>query len=99
MLFLYGVMWLMFGIGAIITAFLNIIWAGTEEKAKKYRFLSLSLTALTLCSFYSQVSVWVAHEDWGALLDVVPSISAALWILTISSVVINSVSLFKSKNR
>lgn len=99
MLYLFGTMWLVFGIGAVITAILNIIWTVKEKEAKWFRFMSLSLTALTLCAFYSQNAAWVLREDWSALMDVVPSISKTLWVLTIISVALNSISLFNPKNK
>ena len=37
-------MWLVFGIGAIIFAGLNVIWAFKNKNAKWFRFFSLSLT-------------------------------------------------------
>ena len=99
MLYLMGIMWFAFGIGSIIAAALNIIWAIKGKDAKWFRFTSLSFTALTLCSFYSQASVWVLHEDWSALQDVVPSVSAVLWILTLTSIALNSISLLKTKKK
>lgn len=99
MLYLYGAMWFVFGVGAIITAGLNIIWTAKAKDAKWFRFISLSLTALTLCAFYSQGAVWVLHKDWSALEDVFPAMSRGIWKLTIISIALNSISLFKPKNR
>lgn len=87
-------MWALFGVAAIITALLNIIWCMRNKDAKWFRFFSLSLTALTLCSLYSTDAKWVLAEDWSALMDVVPNMSKALWVLTIVSVLLNSISLF-----
>ncbi len=92
-------MWLFLGIAAIITAVLNIIWTLNGLDAKWFRFISLSLTALTLCAFYTQVYQWILIKDWSALYDVVPTMSKALWIITILSIIINSISLFKKNNR
>ena len=92
-------MWLFFGTTAIITAVLNIVWTLKGLDAKWFRFISLSLTAFTLCTFYTQVYQWVLIEDWSALYDVVPTISKALWFLTIVSITINSISLFKKINK
>lgn len=90
-------MWILFGVVAIIMAILNIIWYVNNREAKWFRFISLAFTALTLCAFYSQDAVWVLKEDWSALMDVVPTMSNALWILTIVSILINGISLFKKK--
>ena len=93
------VMWLFFGITAIITAILNVIWTLRHREAKWFRFLSLSLTVFTVCSFYAQAAHWVLAEDWSALMDVLPTTSNALWSLTVTSVAINSISLFKKSDK
>ena len=90
-------MWLFLGVAAIITAGLNLIWTIRDQDAKWFRFISLSLTALTLCAEYSLVEKWVSKEDWSALMDVVPGMSKTLLVLTIASILINSISLFKKK--
>ncbi|MBQ3072959.1 MAG: hypothetical protein IJD20_06665 [Oscillospiraceae bacterium] len=92
-------MWFVFGVGAIFAAVFHIIWTVKGKDAGRFRFLSLSLTALTLCAFHCQTAVWVLHRDWSALEDVVPSTSASLLILTLISIGLNSISLFKSKNK
>ena len=93
------VMWLFFGVAAIITAILNVIWTLRHLDAKWFRFCSLAFTVFTLCAFYAQAAHWVLAEDWSALMDVLPSTSNALWFLTMASVVINSISLFKKNDR
>lgn len=88
-------MWLFLGVAAIITAVLNIVWTVRNKDAKWFRFISVSLTALTLCAEYSLVEKWVLNEDWSALTDVVLGMPKALLILTITSILINSISLFQ----
>ena len=88
------VMWLSFGVAAIVTAILNVIWTLRHREAKWFRFSSLAFTVFTLCAFYAQAAHWVLNEDWSALMDVLPGTSNVLWFLTIASVVINSISLF-----
>lgn len=92
-------MWMVLGVAAILTAILNIVWSIRNQDAKWFRFISLSLTALTLCAFYSADAKRVLNEDWSALMDVVPTMSKALWVLTIVSILINSISLFKKSDR
>ena len=92
-------MWLFLSVAAVITAVLNIVWTMRNQDAKWFRFISLSLTALTLCAEYSLVEKWVLNEDWSALTDVVPSTSKVLLALTIASILINSISLFKKCNK
>ena len=92
-------MWLLFGAIAIVTAILNIAWTARGKDPRWFRFASLSFTALTLCAFYSQSAQWVLHEDWSALMDVVPTMSRWLWVCAIASILINSVTLFGKSSR
>ena len=92
------VMWLFFGIAAIVTALLNIIWTLRHLEAKWFRFSSLAFTLFTICSFYAQAARWVWNEDWSALMDVLPGTSNVLWFLSVASVVMNGISLFKKKS-
>ena len=91
-------MWLLFGNAAIIMAVLNVVWTIRGRDGKWFGFASLAFTAFTLCAFYTQATQWVLKEDWSALMDVLPNMSKPLWFLTIGSVVINSISLFRKKN-
>lgn len=92
-------MWLLFGISAIIFAVLNIIWTfnNKNKNVKWFRFISLSLTALTVCAFYADAAMRVTKEDWGGLMDIMPTMSKSLWFCVILSIVINSISLFRDK--
>ena len=92
-------MWMILGPAAIITAIFNVIWSVRNQNARWFRFISLSLTALTVCAFYSMNAGWVLNEDWSALMDVVPTMSKTLWILTISSILVNSLSLFTKQDK
>lgn len=91
-------MWLVLGISAIISAGFNLIWTLKHKNAKWFRFISLSLTALTTCAFYSDGAMRVVKEDWSGLMDTMPTVSKALWFCVIVSIVINSISLFKDKD-
>lgn len=88
-------MWILLGTVAIITAILNAVWTMRNRDGKCFGFISVAFTAFTLCAFYSQAAQWTEMEYWAALMDVMPSMSKALWILTVASVAINSISLFK----
>ena len=94
----FAVLWLIFGIAAIITAIANLICFIHRKETKWFRFISLSLTALTLCAFYAMASSIVLSEDWSAALDVIsPAMSNVLWFLTILSILLNSISLFQKR--
>lgn len=88
-------MWLIFGISAIIFALLNVMATIKNKNAELYRFLSLSLTALTVCALYFDGASRVIKEDWASLMDIMPTMSKALWVLVILSIAINSVSILK----
>ena len=85
------------GFGAIIFAILKLVWTYKQKNSKWFGFISLSLTALTACSFYSDAAVQVANEDWGALMDILPSMSKTLWICVIISILINSITFWGDK--
>lgn len=90
-------MWLILGFGAIIFAILNVVWFTQKKESKLFRFFSLSLTALTMCAFYSDGAVRVVNEDWGGLMDIMPTMSKVLWGCVILSILTNSISLFSEK--
>lgn len=92
-------MWALLGIGAIIFAVLGLIWAIQNKNAKWFSFLSLSLTALTLCAFYSDAANRVVSEDWGGLMDIMPTMNRVLWICTVVSILINAFSISKEKSK
>lgn len=92
-------MWIVLGISAIITAILNLLWYARSKDPKWFRFISLSLTALTLCAFYSMDAQWVLSKNWSALMDVVPTMSETLWKLTFLSIMINGISLFRKNSK
>ncbi len=90
-------MWMLFGVAAFVTAVFNLAWMVRHKETKWFRFASLSLTALTVCAFYGMDAKWVVNEDWSALMDVVPTMSKAVWVMTLGSIVLNGVSLFQKK--
>ena len=90
-------MWIILGLSAIAAAGLNLFFWSMGKETKWFRFLSLSLTALTVCAIYSLDAGWVIMEDWPALMDVVPTMSRYLWVLVTGSILINSISLFPKK--
>lgn len=92
-------MCLLFGLVSIIAAILNVVWTIRHREAKWFRFISLSFTALTLCAYYSLAKHWVLTSASDQLLDVMPTLSTVLWFLTVVSVIINSISLFKKSDR
>ena len=91
-------MWLFLGISAIIFTGFNLICSFKSKNAKWFRFGAISFTALTVCSFYSDGAMRVLNEDWGGLMDIMPTMSKALWVCVGISILLNSVSLFREKS-
>ncbi|AIF42899.1 hypothetical protein [Virgibacillus sp. SK37] len=95
-------MWIILGVIAIVATLINLFMYGTGKDYKLAMAAGLSFTALTPVSTYSMVSDWVKAEDWAALLDVVPTMETALWVLTIISILLNITPILlelKSKNK
>lgn len=82
-------MWFVLGIIAIAATFLNLYLYAVGKDYKLAMAMGLSFTALTVVADYTMVSDWVKAEDWSALLDVVPIMSTALWVLTLLSILMN----------
>lgn len=92
-------MWIILGVSAIIMTILNIVLTLSHRDTKWLGYISLSLTALTLCALNSQTAQWVLKEDWSALMDVIPAMTRILWFLTIASIAINGISLIKKNSQ
>ena len=90
-------MWVILGLCSIAAAGLNLFFWCMRRETKWFRFLSLSLTALTVCAIYSLDAGWVIMEDWPALMDVVPTMSRYLWGLVIASITLNGITLLPRK--
>lgn len=94
----YSYIWLITGIAAIVMAAANLLCLLLHKETKWFRYASLSLTALTLCAFYGMAAHIVLSEDWAGALDVIPTLSKPLWILTGLSILLNGISLFKNRH-
>ncbi|EGP5302238.1 hypothetical protein QNK01_11680 (plasmid) [Desemzia incerta] len=82
-------MFLVLGTIAIVATVLNLYLYKVGKNYKLAMAMGLSFTALTLVAGHSMISDWVKVKDWAALLDVVPTMTTALWILTIVSILLN----------
>ena len=93
-------MWFILGLIAIAATFINLYLYITGKDYQLAMAMGLSFTALTVVADYSMVSDWVKAEDWSALSDVVPTMAAALWVLTILSILLNIIPiLLELKNK
>lgn len=78
-----------FGILAIIFAFINLLMAFHKKDYKIYMFLSLSFTIFTICGFIVDASF--KFKDIATLEDVNGYAHGLLWVLTVLSMLINSI--------
>ncbi|WP_214795088.1 MULTISPECIES: hypothetical protein [unclassified Exiguobacterium] len=92
-------MWIVLGLAAIGATLLNLTVFMMEKDYKLPMAIALSLTALTLCAEYSLLNIWVEAKDWGAITDVVPGMSRALWFLTITAIFLNILPIFLEGKR
>ena len=92
-------MFLVLGILAIVTAIGTVILGLNGKNAEVLRFISVSLTALTVCAFYQLDAQYVTREDCSALMDVTPTGVTLCWIGTVASILINSISFFIKKKK
>lgn len=91
------VMFLSFGGFAIITALCNMICSINGKNADIFRFLSISFTALTVCTFYQMDAQFVGLKQWSSLTDVVPAMTKLCWFGTVASIMINGATFFINK--
>lgn len=90
-------MWLFFGSFAIVTALMNLYRYYQGKDSTLWMYLSLAATALTVTASNHLYSLWVTTEDWSALMDVVPTMSKAFWVLVVLSIMLNGIPLFNKK--
>ena len=92
-------MWIIFGLAAIGATLINLTVFMMEKDYKLTMAIALSLTALTLCAEYSLLNMWGEAKDRGAITDVVPGMSRALWFLTIAAIFLNILPIFLERKR
>ena len=88
-------MWILLGVLSLITGTVGVIFTFQNKDSHWLSYVSLSLTTLAICVEYSTVVKWVKEEDWASLMDVAPTMSSMLWLFTIGSIGINSLSFWK----
>ncbi len=80
----FSALWLLFGGLSFLLGILHPVWAFLNRRGcSLLLFFGLSCQSLTLLSCLWMVREWTAKEDWSAMLDVVPAMSAicALFVL------------------
>jgi hypothetical protein len=81
--------WFLFGVSAIIAAVVHVFAVSRQKAGQVWLFASLSFTALTVCALYSDAARRVVNEDWGGLMDIMPTMAGALWVCVIASILMN----------
>ena len=92
-------MWFILGILAIGTTFLNLFKYKTGKDYKIFMAMGLSFTALTVAIILKDMASLVVEENWIALMDVMPTMASALWILTVISIALNITPLLLEKRK
>lgn len=92
-------LWLPLGLLAIAAAVLNLVCSIRKRRGEPWRFLSLALTALTMCSFYSMDAHWIQEADWSALEDVTVAITPICWVLVLLSITVNGITFLWNKEK
>ncbi len=99
-------LWFFFGISAVIMAACNVVSAFVFKRDPKwFRFCSLALTALTVCSFLIDIGHLVHRLDMGEvriardLIDEVIPGSKIFMTATLASILINVTTLIPWKKR
>ena len=95
-------MWFIFGVFAIISTIANLFMYFNNRNYTLPMGLALSFTALILTSSLNDISESLMANDFTSLLDVVPTASTALLLLTIASILLNMIPVLldlKNKNK
>lgn len=90
-------MWLILGGLAVALAIFNIVFTILKKDSSLLAFMSMALTALTVCAFYSDAAGGVVVEDWGGLMDILPTMSKALWVCVLLSIIMNGIPVLLNK--
>lgn len=90
---------LAFGILAIMATIVSIALKIRGDDNKKYSYVSVCLTALTMAFFYKDAARMVVEKNFSGLEDVVVTIANPLMYLVIASIVINTLALVDFKKK
>lgn len=90
-------MWIFFGVIAVLATAINLYSFVIGKNYQWTQVLGLSFTSLTLVTLHSEVVEAVQAEDWVSLMDVWPTLTNTLWILTVISIVLNLLPLALKK--
>lgn len=103
-------LWFFFGISAIVMAACNLVSAFIFKRDPKwFRFCSLALTALTVCTFYNEVAIYLQetivegvepiHSGIGSIHDVAIPGAKIFMTATLASILINVTTLIPWKKK
>lgn len=87
-------MWILTGFLSFVMTVLSLFLAWKNNEKKSWSaFAAVSFAAFSILLEYGLAETWVAHEDWGALMDVIPGMYAAYRNYLIFIVAVNAAAL------
>ena len=92
-------MWLVFGGLSVVFTMVNLFLDPKKKGCKWITMCALSLPVLTVLAAFSRINTWVAHEDWSALIDVVPYWSGSLTGFCVLLLALNAIAMLKYQTR
>lgn len=92
-------MWIIFGILSVVFTLINMFFIVKRKKNIFVSFLGVSFVALMVAAFYGDAAKWVEGKDYGALSDVLPTVSVYIWICVILVIGVNGIPLVIGKDK
>lgn len=87
-------MWILIGACSVALSVCNLCFAFYRPKYVTWiTYIALSFVCFELVSEYNMVNQWVIHEDWSALMDVVPSMNGVVFCYAMIMVIGNGIAL------
>lgn len=88
-------MWLLFGILSVVFTGCNLLFDPKKKGSKWIMIAAFSFPMLTVLAAFGRVKAWVSHEDWIALMDVVPDWSGSLTGFVILMIALNALAMIR----
>jgi len=93
-------MWILTGFISVVMTGVTIFLAWKDNEKKSWSaFAAVSLAACSVLLEYKLVDIWVLHEDWSALMDVVPGMYLAYRNYLIFIIAVNAAAVVLRRGR
>ena len=93
-------MWILTGLISVVMTGVTIFLAWKDNEKKSWSaFAAVSLAACSVLLEYKLVDIWVLHEDWSALMDVVPGMYLAYRNYLIFIIAVNAAAVVLRRGR